>query len=125
MRVRLDHRPRPFASPVSIWAHRQPEGTYWRRCPRADLTPPMPGAVPGKGYPVWTLEHRGRALVFASPEEIAHVIAILCQRVMPRSGDLGAKLGLINQHWLSRLHKSWKPWPVRQRMVKALAPYAA
>lgn len=124
MRVRCEHRPEPFRSPVSIWVHRQPPRTYWGNCPRADLTPPMPSRILAKGYPVWVLEHRGRELTFASPQEIAHVIDILGRRVLPRTIDLGAPLGLVNQHWLSRLHKSWTPWPVRQRMVKALAPYA-
>lgn len=125
MRVTLDHKPNHFRSPVSIWVHRQPPGKWWWDTKREDLDPPMPRRVAGKGFPVWTLEHRGRSLYFASPEEIAHAVDVLGQRVLPRPRDLGAKLGLINQHWLSRLHKSWRPWPVRQHMVKALAPHAA
>lgn len=124
MRVRCEYRPKIFHSPVSVWVHRPPPRTYWVNCPRNQLTPPMPPPVLGKGYPIWVLENRGREIYFASPQEIAHVIDVLGRRVMPRTIDLGRPASL-NSHWLSRLHKSWKSWPVRQRVVKTLAPYAA
>ena len=80
----------------------------------------MPAPVPGHGYPCWVLEHRGHELVFASPEEMAHVAAVLAQRVLPQSRTLGLPLKAVNSHWLSRLHASFKPWTVRQQVVKRL-----
>lgn len=124
MRLRLEYRPEPFHSPVSHWAHKAPPKTYFHRTPRNQLTPPMPPLELGKGYPVWVLENRGHEIFFASPEEIAVVIDALSKRVMPRSIDLG-RSGSLNSHWLSRLHKSWKPWRTRQRAVALLAPHAA
>ena len=123
MRVRLEYRPEPFHSPVSHWTHKAPPKKLFWRTQRNELTPPMPRPIPGKGYPVWVLENRGREIFFASPEEIAHVVDVLDRRVLPRTIDL-ARPTSLNSHWLSRLHKSWKPWRVRQKMVAALAPYA-
>ena len=119
MQLHLSYRDAPVRTPVSPWVHRAPAGTYWGQA--RVFEPPFPGRVAGKGYPVWTLSHRGRELVFASPVEMAHVAGVLRQRVLPRPWQLGgADYGQANQHWLSRLHKSWTPWAVRQEMVKAL-----
>ena len=88
--------------------------------------PPMPHAIPGKGWPVWVIEHRGRELLFASPEEIDHAIDILGRKILPTTRDLGQPWRAVNSHWLSRLHSSFKPWKVRQELVKRLgqAPQA-
>jgi hypothetical protein len=80
----------------------------------------MPQRVIGKGYPVWRVEHRGRTLVFASPEEIKHAIDVLGRKILPVTRDLGQPHRAVNSHWLSRLHASFKPWKVRQELVKRL-----
>lgn len=121
MRLTLSYRDHPVRTPVGPSVHKAPPGQVWTVA--TSYTPPFPGRVPGKGFPVWTLSHRGRALVFASPEEIAHVADILSQRVLPRPWKLvgGARAyGMYNRHWLSRLHKSWTPWPIRQEIVRRL-----
>jgi hypothetical protein len=117
MRCDLDYRPLPARSPLTPWVHTGVDGPYWTA---TRFDPPMPSMVHGKGYPVWILRHRGREIVFCSPEEIGHAIDCLGQRVMPRSRDLGRPHRAVNSHWLSRLHKSWKPWKVRQEMVRRL-----
>lgn len=79
-----------------------------------------PPPVPGKGYPLWVLEHRGHELYFASPEEIAHVTGVLGQRVLPQPRVLGAEQSAVNSHWLSRMDKAWLSWKTRQEIVSWL-----
>ncbi|MEZ5936985.1 MAG: hypothetical protein R3C52_02045 [Hyphomonadaceae bacterium] len=124
MRLRLEYAPERRISPLSPWVHRGVDAPFWRA---SSFEPPMPNAAPGQGYPVWTLEHRGREIFFVSPEEIDHAIDILGREILPTSRDLGQPYLAVNSHWLSRLHRSWKPWKVRQRMVRALrsAPQTA
>ncbi|MFN7054886.1 hypothetical protein [Hyphomonas sp.] len=82
--------------------------------------PPMPAPVPGQGWPVWVLEHRGHTLFFASPEEMAHVADVLGQRVLAKPRRLGEALSAVNSHWLSRMDKAWLSWKVRQEVVVKL-----
>ena len=121
MKLVLTHDPAPVVSPLTRWVHKAPTGRYWAQTERASLSPPMPLPEPGKGYPLWEIAHRGHVLCFASPQEIAHAIEVLGQRVLPRPSDLAPAYGRANQHWLSRLHKVWTPWKVRQRLVLALS----
>jgi hypothetical protein len=118
MRLRLDYRNQRVITPITPWVHRGVDGPYWTA---KVFDPPMPHPVPDKGWPVWTAEHRGREIIFASPEEIAHVIDILGRRILPTTRDLGQAYRAVNSHWLSRLHATWKPWKVRQELVKRLA----
>lgn len=121
MQLRMEYRASPVRTPVGPSVHKAAPGQIWASA--RVHTPPFPPRVPGKGYPVWILSHRGRELVFASPEEMAHVADVLGQKVLPRPWKLvgGARaFGMYNRHWLSRLHKSWTPWGVRQEVVKRL-----
>jgi hypothetical protein len=59
----------------------------------------------------------------ASPEEIAHVIDVLSRKILPGSRELGQPYLAVNSHWLSRLHASFKPWKVRQELLKSLRQY--
>jgi hypothetical protein len=122
MQVRLEYRDHPVRTPITPWAHAAVDGPYWKA---TRFNPPTPGPVIGKGYPVWFLDHRGRTLVFASPEEIAHVIDILSRKILPSPRELGKPHLAVNGHWLSRLHASFKPWKVRQELVKRLQKYPA
>ena len=120
MRLVQSHSPDPVISPLTRWVHKAPPGRYWAQTPRDELSPPLPPREPGRGYPLWEIAYRGRVLSFVSREEIAHAIDVLGQRVLPRPSDLAPGLGHANQHWLSRLHKVWTPWKVRQRLVETL-----
>jgi hypothetical protein len=123
MRMRVDYRPERWISPLTPWVHKGVDAQYWKA---TVFDPPMPHALPGKGYPVWVLEHRGRELVFASRQEIAHAIDILGRKILPVTRDLGKPHRAVNSHWLSRLHSSFKPWKVREQVIKELkkAPQA-
>ena len=117
MRLRLEYRPSRGFSPLTPWVHKGVDGSFYKA---TMFDPPLPGPVHGKGYPAWYIEHRGRTLVFVSPEEIAHAIDILDLNILPVTRDLGMPHRAVNSHWLSRLHKSFKPWKVRQELVKRL-----
>jgi hypothetical protein len=120
MQIRIEYRDQPVRTPITPWVHRGVDGAYYNA---TVFDPPMPGPVHGKGYPVWSVDHRGRSLVFASPQEIEHVIDVLGRKILPSSRDLGQPYLAVNSHWLSRLHASFKPWKVRQELVKKLRDY--
>ncbi len=115
--MRIDYRPERCISPLTPWVHKGVDAMYWKA---TVFDPPMPHPVHGKGWPVWVLEHRGRELIFSSPEEIDHAIDILGRKILPVTRDLGKPHRAVNSHWLSRLHSSFKPWKVREQLVKEL-----
>ncbi|HOY77675.1 MAG TPA: hypothetical protein PLN33_07705 [Hyphomonadaceae bacterium] len=117
MQIRIEYRPAPVPTPITPWAHRGVDGPYYKA---TVFDPPMPKPVHGKGYPIWIIEHRGRELYFASPQEIEHAADILGRKILPTSRELGQPYLAVNAHWLSRLHASFKPWKVRQELVKRL-----
>lgn len=117
MQLRLEYSANPVRTSITPWAHRGVDGPYWRA---TVFDPPLPKPVHGKGYPVWFVDHRGRTLVFASPEEIEHVIDVLSCKILPSPRELGKPYLAVNSHWLSRLHASFKPWKVREELVTKL-----
>ncbi len=117
MRIRIDYRDAPWISPLTPWVHKGVDAPIRKA---SVFDPPMPPAIPDKGWPAWVVEHRGRELVFASPQEIEHAIDILSRKILPLTRDLGQPYRAVNSHWLSRLHSSFKPWKVRQELVKRL-----
>ena len=74
MQIRIEYRDHPIRSPLTPWVHRGLDGPYWRA---SVFDPPMPRPVHGKGYLVWFLDHRGRSLIFVSPEEIVHTRSVV------------------------------------------------
>lgn len=121
MQIRIEYRKEPPLSPLTPWVHEGLDGPVWTA---TRFSPPLPARDPDAGgYPVWIVAHRGRELVFASPEEIAHAIEVLGRRILPSPRELGKDRSAVNAHWLSRLHTSWKPWKIRQELVKRLSPF--
>jgi hypothetical protein len=123
MQIRIEYRDKRQITPLTPWVHKGVDAMYWTA---TVFDPPMPQPAPGKGWPVWVVEHRGRELVFASPQEIEHAIDVLSRKILPRPRELGKAHLAVNSHWLSRLHASFKPWKMRQELVKRLkqAPMA-
>lgn len=117
MQIRIAYSPERRLTPITPWVHKGVDTAYYTA---TKFEPPMPPPVHGKGYPIWIVEHRGRELVFASPQEIEHVADILGRRILLTSRELGQPYLAVNSHWLSRLHASFKPWKVRQELVKRL-----
>lgn len=121
MQVNIQYRKEKPFSPIAPWVHRGVDGPYWSA---TRFDPPMPPRDPAAGgYPVWVVTHRGRELVFTSPQEIRHAIDVLGQKILPSPRALGQAQSAVNAHWLSRLHTSWKPWKTRQELVKKLSPF--
>lgn len=118
MNLRKEYRRERVFTPISRFVHKRLNSGVVRE--RLETDPPMPPKEPGRGWPVWILAHRGRELVFASPEEMAHVADMLGQKVLPRPWQIYEGIGRANSHWLSKLHASWTPWRVRERLVKEL-----
>lgn len=117
MQIRIEYRDTRQITPLTPWVHKSVDAMYWSA---TVFDPPMPKPTLGKGWPVWIIEHRGRELVFASPEEVEHAIDVLSRKILPRPRELGKAHMAVNSHWLSRLHSSFKPWKVRQELVKRL-----
>ncbi|MCB9959370.1 MAG: hypothetical protein H6843_12275 [Rhodospirillaceae bacterium] len=118
MRCRIEYHARPTSSPLTYWVH----GTGGQVPPPSATPPHMPPpAIPGKGWPLFIVEHRGERLWFASIAELDHAVAVLGARHMPRSTDLAGFGHGANRHWLSRLPAAWKPWKVRTLLVRELA----
>ena len=117
MRLRLEFVAEPPRTPVSRFVHAPLDGAPHTA---SKFEPPFPLPLPGKGYPLWILEHRGHELRFASPQEMAHVADVLCARVMKRPRELGLAQSAVNSHWLSRMDKAWLGWKVRQEIVSRL-----
>lgn len=105
-------------TPVSPYVHRPVGGAFHST---TNFEPPFPAAEPGKGWPIWILEHRGHELYFASPEEMAHVAGVLGQKILPDPRVLGVEFSAVNSHWLSRMDKAWLSWKVRQEVVRRLS----
>jgi hypothetical protein len=124
MKVWTEYRLERVRSPLSFWVHRHLDGDVWIRAKTFD--PPMPRAVPGRGWPIYILEHRGRQLFFASPEEIDHVVEVLGQKHLPTTRTLAEQAGwphFQHEHWLAKLSKFWKPWKIREKLVHALTEF--
>lgn len=117
MQIRVEYREKPVLTPITPWVHKGLDAAYYKA---TVFDPPMPKQTLGKGWPIWIIEHRGRELFFASPQEVDHAIDILGRRILPATRDLGQPYRAVNSHWLSRLHTSFKPWKVRQELVKRL-----
>ena len=85
--------------------------------------PPLPQAVPGRGWLIYIVAFRGRRLVFASLAEIDHAIAVLGQRHLQTTQRLAREAGFPrfqHGHWLSMLDAFWKPWKTRRLLVRRL-----
>lgn len=120
MKAALKYSEERVLSPIFVYCHRAPDGAVFSETSLENLDPPPPSKISGKGFLVWTLEHQGRELIFTSHAEIRHAIDLLGQKILPHNKTLTEEEGYSNRHWLSRLHKSWKPWKTRQKMVAKL-----
>lgn len=117
--TQLRYTPRRCQSPVTYWVHRPVAGGE----AEAQLEPPLPPAMVGRGYPNLVVTLFGTELHFASAAEVRHVIAVLAQKHLPTTRALSAERhpqAGPNRHWLSRLPASLKPWGRRQRIVRVL-----
>lgn len=105
-------------TPLSFWVHWPVDQELWFQAKVFD--PPLPKAVIGKGYPLLIVEVFGVELVFASPAEVTHFLAVVSQKNLPTSYQLSRQRSETygpNRHWLSRLAAKLKPWTKRERWI--------
>jgi hypothetical protein len=118
---RIEFEPAYRSTPISYWVHRNQDHDIWLQASLYD--PPLPRAIPGKGFPRLIIEAAGVELEFASVEEIRHFRQILAQKNLPTTRQLSARRNSAmgpNRHWLSRLPANLKAWRKRERLLPTL-----
>lgn len=106
---------------MSYWVHIEADGRHWSAAKQFE--PPLPGPVPGKGFPTYFVEVDGFVFRFASLAELDACAAALSQKALPTSRCLSEERGTgygPNNHWLSRLPKGVTSWRYRQRALRVL-----
>ena len=105
--------------PMTFWVHKAVgEACCWSEA--SSYSPPLQIRIVGKGYPVFHVEIDGFVFRFSSFDEINECIAVLGQKVLPRTIDLSKKRTTSfgpNNHWLSRLPSRVKRWKYREKAV--------
>jgi hypothetical protein len=117
-KIRLEFKEEYSETPVSYWAHKEIEEGYWQDSLKHN--PPLPIAIPCKGFPVLIVETQGIELEFASVPEMEHFLEVISQKNMPTTNQLARARGLTggaNRHWLSRLPAKLKPWNKREKLI--------
>jgi hypothetical protein len=121
MKVWMEYRPERVHSPLSYWMHCPVDSDNWFSANEYD--PSMPKQVPGRGWPIYLVEHRGRQLYFASHDEIDHAIDVLRRELLPTTQDLAERAGwphFQHGHWLTKLSKFRKLWKIRKVLIDKL-----
>lgn len=106
-----------YSAPLAYWVHVSVPGE-----PGA-YKPAAPVRIPHKGYVVLHIEFEKHELVFSSPAQLEHFIAILAAKPLPSSRYLSARRGEHvgpNAHWLSRLPARLKSPRKREKLVQAM-----
>ena len=99
--------------------------TYWVHVPGksdpSDVSPPLPVAVPDKGFPFYYIEVDGFTFQFASLDEMHVCIEVLGKKLLPNTLRLAKdRGGDPNEHWLRKMPDETKPWRYREKAVKYL-----
>jgi len=106
-----------WRSPLAYWVHLPVTGKpdAWE--------PPLPPYIPHKGYVFLHVEFETHELVFSSPAQLDHFIAVLSSKPLPTTSHLSslrnAPVG-PNGHWLSRLPASLKAPRKRAKLVQVM-----
>ena len=118
----IDYTAEVTESPMTYWIHQGPDGEHWRDA--AEVIPPMPGPVPGRGFPRMHVEYHGFTFSFASMHELDACAETLARKNLPtsrqRSAERGSGAG-PNRHWLSRLPAKVTTWKYRRGVIEYLA----
>lgn len=115
---RIDFRPEYQRTPISFWVHKHLDDEIWIRSKIFD--PPLPAAIPCKGYPYLVVDALGTELEFASVEEAEHFLEVISRKNLPTTMQLSRQRSDAygpNRHWLSRLPSGLKPWSKRQKII--------
>ena len=118
---RIEYRSDYTETPLSFWVHKHVDHEVWRYA--NEFEPPLPKAIPGKGYPFLIVNAFGLDLEFASVAEVEHFLTVIRQKNMPTTQQLSRQRTNNygpNRHWLSRLPAGIKAWSKRKRMIPVL-----
>ncbi len=104
-------------APLAFWVHVPVPG-------RAEQwAPPAPRPIPHKGYVLLRVAFGAHELLFSSPAQLDHCIAVLAAKPLPTSRQLSSRRGAAygpNGHWLSRFPARLKSPRVRDRLLRVL-----
>jgi hypothetical protein len=108
-----------YPAPLSFWVHHPVDGRVWYASKAFE--PPLPGPVPGRGYPRYLVEVDGFTFVFASLAELDTCLEVLGQRMLP-STERETIVRHVGPgfHWLNKLPGSVKSWRYREEALKTL-----
>ena len=112
----FSYQPDWRTAPVAFWLHRPVDGSD-------AFDPPVPPAVPHKGFAFLHVEFEAAELWFSAPAQLDHFIDVLSRKPLPTSRALASQRGLSvgpNGHWLSRLPATLKSPRNRVRLVESL-----
>ena len=116
-RFRFTHESDWRDAPMAYWVH-VPDPTD-----PDSYTPPAPVRLSSRGFVFLRVEYGPHELVFSSPEQLEHCIAVLSTKPLPTTRALSAKRGTgagPNRHWLSRLPSELKSPAARFLLVRHL-----
>ena len=116
-RFRFSYEPDWRDAPLAFWVHVPVPDTP------SDFEPQAPNAIPHRGFPFLRFEFDQHELVFSSPAQLEHFIAVLNTQPLPTTRQLSAKrmTGVgPNGHWLSRLPAQIKAPKTRANLVAYL-----
>ena len=115
---RIEYEPEYTPGPMSFWVHKHLDSEIWSDA--TEFEPSLPKGIPCKGFPVLLVNALGVQLRFSSVEEAEHFLEIISMKNMPNSLQLTARRNAKygpNNHWLSRLPASLKPWRKREKII--------
>ncbi len=104
-------------SPMWYWVHRPADGNPPYRS--TTFEPPLPGPVPGKGYPRYHVEIDGFTFTFASLHELDACAELLSRKHLPSTYRLTRdSVSGPGSHWLSKLPSNVKSWRYREKATE-------
>ncbi len=116
VKYHFSYQPDWRTAPVALWVHHPVDGSD-------AFDPPVPSAIPHKGFAFLHVEFDAAELVFSAPAQLEHFIDVLSKKPLPTSRALSSQRGLPvgpNGHWLSRLPAKLKSPRTRVRLVESL-----
>ncbi len=103
--------------PMRYWVHQPADGDPAYRS--MAFEPPVPGPIPGKGYPHYHVEVDGFTFEFASLDELDACTELLSRKHLPSTYRLTRETRSgPNSHWLSRLPGNVKSWRYREKATE-------
>ena len=116
VKYHFSYQPDWRAAPAAFWVHRPVDGSD-------ECDPPVPPAVPHKGFAFLHVEFDAVELWFSAPAQLDQVIDVLSRKPLPTSRALSSRCDPAagpNGHWLSRLPARLKAPRNRMRLVETL-----